>query len=275
MGRPGASEIPLSNLLENARCKPSNAFARARTRGMWVNHARRTFMISSGTHGQDMMLAVIGCSPRSFARFAYTFLSKPKARSCRTHVSPLRKTRRDVRRLQMMKYWEIIADNLKKRGWSLGYVSAVDSEGRTIWIADAHRGAESGSLCGRMKYRLRFWNWKESRIITLPQCRRVRNRTLALSFRLCRTRRRKRRHTRWTYQVYQPKVVYSQYWVEWSFLVIGVLIPILAAIMWRTGSKFREEPRIISYREPVSKKRLASRSSRVHGVLGLTLPDMI
>jgi hypothetical protein len=38
-----------------------------------------------------------------------------------------------------MKYWEIIHWNLKKRGWSLGYVSAVDSEGRTIWIADAHR----------------------------------------------------------------------------------------------------------------------------------------
>src|SRR5437667_843766 len=38
-----------------------------------------------------------------------------------------------------MKYWEIIADNLKKRGWSLGWVSAVDSSGRTIWIADAHR----------------------------------------------------------------------------------------------------------------------------------------
>ena len=30
--------------------------------------------------------------------------------------------------------------NLKKRGWSWGYVSAVDSNGRTIWIADAHRG---------------------------------------------------------------------------------------------------------------------------------------
>ena len=28
-----------------------------------------------------------------------------------------------------MKYWEIIADNLKKRGWSLGYVSTVDSYG--------------------------------------------------------------------------------------------------------------------------------------------------
>jgi hypothetical protein len=38
-----------------------------------------------------------------------------------------------------VKYWEIITDNLKKRGWSLGYVSAIDSEGRTIWIADAHR----------------------------------------------------------------------------------------------------------------------------------------
>ena len=39
----------------------------------------------------------------------------------------------------MKRYWEIIADNLKKRGWSLGCVSAVDSEGRMIWIADAHR----------------------------------------------------------------------------------------------------------------------------------------
>jgi hypothetical protein len=38
-----------------------------------------------------------------------------------------------------MKYWEIIARNLKKHGWSLGYVSAIDSQGRTIWIADAHR----------------------------------------------------------------------------------------------------------------------------------------
>ena len=39
-----------------------------------------------------------------------------------------------------MKYWEIIADNLKKAGWSYGYVSAIDSAGRTIWIVDAHRG---------------------------------------------------------------------------------------------------------------------------------------
>jgi hypothetical protein len=38
-----------------------------------------------------------------------------------------------------VKYWEIIADNLKKAGWSYGYVSAIDSQGRTIWIADAQR----------------------------------------------------------------------------------------------------------------------------------------
>jgi hypothetical protein len=38
-----------------------------------------------------------------------------------------------------MKYWEIIADNLSKAGWSWGCVSAVDSGGRTIFIADAHR----------------------------------------------------------------------------------------------------------------------------------------
>jgi len=40
----------------------------------------------------------------------------------------------------VLKYWEILANRLKKAGWSLGWVLAVDSEGQTIWIADAHRG---------------------------------------------------------------------------------------------------------------------------------------
>ena len=39
-----------------------------------------------------------------------------------------------------MKYWEIIADYLSRASWSWGCVSAVDPEGRTIWIVDAHRG---------------------------------------------------------------------------------------------------------------------------------------
>jgi hypothetical protein len=38
-----------------------------------------------------------------------------------------------------VKYWEIIADNLKKAGWSWGCVATVDREGRTIFVADAHR----------------------------------------------------------------------------------------------------------------------------------------
>jgi len=39
----------------------------------------------------------------------------------------------------VVKNWEIIADNLSKAGWSWGCVSAIDTNGRTIWIVDAHR----------------------------------------------------------------------------------------------------------------------------------------
>ena len=41
-------------------------------------------------------------------------------------------------RIPCVKYWEIIADNLHDAGWSLGWVLALDLEGRTIWIVDAH-----------------------------------------------------------------------------------------------------------------------------------------
>jgi hypothetical protein len=34
---------------------------------------------------------------------------------------------------------------LIKRGWSSGYVSAVDSSGQTIFVADAHR--DDGKRC--------------------------------------------------------------------------------------------------------------------------------
>jgi hypothetical protein len=39
-----------------------------------------------------------------------------------------------------VKYWEIIADNLSKAAWSWDCVSAIDCNGRTIWIVAAHRG---------------------------------------------------------------------------------------------------------------------------------------
>jgi hypothetical protein len=44
-----------------------------------------------------------------------------------------------VAALCFMRYWEIIADNLSKADWSWGCISAIDSNGRPIWIADAHR----------------------------------------------------------------------------------------------------------------------------------------
>jgi len=34
----------------------------------------------------------------------------------------------ETARIQRVKYWEIIADNLSKAGWSWGCVSAVDSD---------------------------------------------------------------------------------------------------------------------------------------------------
>ena len=53
--------------------------------------------------------------------------------------APSRLTRRIEDCELRVKYWEIIADNLSKAGWSLGWVSALDREGRTICIVDAHR----------------------------------------------------------------------------------------------------------------------------------------
>jgi len=41
--------------------------------------------------------------------------------------------------MRAVNYWKIIADNLSKAGWSWGSVSAVDSNGRTIFVADTHR----------------------------------------------------------------------------------------------------------------------------------------
>ena len=38
-----------------------------------------------------------------------------------------------------MKDREIIADDLSEADWSWGCVSAINFNGRTIWIADAHR----------------------------------------------------------------------------------------------------------------------------------------
>ncbi len=72
------------------------------------------------------------------------FANAPRSR-CQPHrkresLCCCREERKNGRIRHVKRDWEIIADNLGKAGWSLGWVSAVDSWGRTIWIADAHRG---------------------------------------------------------------------------------------------------------------------------------------
>ena len=49
----------------------------------------------------------------------------------------------------MVSCWGIIADKLSRSGWSFGYVSAVDSNGRTIWIANAPSRQGKAVRCAR------------------------------------------------------------------------------------------------------------------------------
>jgi hypothetical protein len=58
-----------------------------------------------------------------------------------------------------MKDWEIIADRLSKAGWSLGWVSALDLEGRTIWIVDAH-GYGNRFIMRADEKLTALWNWR-------------------------------------------------------------------------------------------------------------------
>src|SRR5437762_8909903 len=57
-----------------------------------------------------------------------------------SHTSQFRESQRvSLTSSFHVKYWAIIADNLSKARRSLGYVSVLDCEGRTIWIVDAQR----------------------------------------------------------------------------------------------------------------------------------------
>ena len=38
-----------------------------------------------------------------------------------------------------VKYWEIIADNLRKAGWNCGCISSTDREARQFWVVAAER----------------------------------------------------------------------------------------------------------------------------------------
>jgi hypothetical protein len=64
------------------------------------------------------------------------------------HVIASRKQNRKIG--LRVKYWETIADNLKKRGWSWGCVSAVAFRGERPGLL-THIATGSVSLCVQMK----------------------------------------------------------------------------------------------------------------------------
>jgi len=66
-----------------------------------------------------------------------------------------------------VKYWEIIADNLSEAGWSWDCVSAIDREGRTIWIADAHRD-DGKRFVARANEKLTAFIELETAIVRVP-----------------------------------------------------------------------------------------------------------
>jgi hypothetical protein len=80
-----------------------------------------------------------------------------------------------------MKTWEIIADRLSAAGWSLGWVSAIDSQGRTIWIVDARTARTKGRFVVRADEKLSALVELERQVLTvtfylatfLPSCRNV------------------------------------------------------------------------------------------------------
>jgi hypothetical protein len=71
-----------------------------------------------------------------------------------------------------MKDWEVIADNLSKAGWSWRCVSAIDSAGRTIWIADAHRDDGKRFIVRADEKLSAFWEL-ESAIRAVEPCRTI------------------------------------------------------------------------------------------------------
>jgi hypothetical protein len=87
-----------------------------------------------------------------------------------------------------VKYWEIIADNLSKAGWGWGCVSAIDFNGGTIWIADAHRerghthlrGGGNGSRRGVRRF---SHGWRErTRYRSVGRCARRRGRDVGFDY---------------------------------------------------------------------------------------------
>jgi len=66
------------------------------------------------------------------------------------------------RTADLVNYWEIIADNLSKAGWSWGCVSTVDSRGPRIFVADAHRDHGKRFVVRADEKLTALWGWNRS-----------------------------------------------------------------------------------------------------------------
>jgi hypothetical protein len=71
--------------------------------------------------------------------------------------------------MRCVKYWEIIADNISKAGWSWGCVSVLDAHGRKIFIADAHQ-ADNQRFVVRADEKLAAFVELESAIRVFVSC---------------------------------------------------------------------------------------------------------
>jgi hypothetical protein len=83
----------------------------------------------------------LGCGRRAQRRWTLYRACRPRV-ACLSRSNPQFKLTDIIMSAiarNRMKYWEIIADNLSKAGWSWGCVSAIDSNRRAIFVADAHR----------------------------------------------------------------------------------------------------------------------------------------
>jgi hypothetical protein len=100
----------------------------------------------------------------------------------------------------MRRKWSTIP----KAGWSWGCVSAVDSNGRTIWIADAHR--DNGKrlvvraderLTAFLELESAIWVAVNSRKATAINCLTTHRRAFAGFLLLCHTQLHPPEHNTW------------------------------------------------------------------------------
>lgn len=55
-----------------------------------------------------------------------------------------------------------------------------------------------------------------------------------------------------------------QYWIEWSLLVAGILIPIVAAVVWRTGNGFERSGSLTVFSAAVAEFVTVNRLTKKH-----------